>query len=187
MSSTAVGGASWQAPKGKYLLLNNFPFVLHSSGLSWALTALIRFKTHRAQEEMTSNQSLCKLPIQTPDYSMLFKFRGFSNDGVTNWWFLLVMLRPWYVKDFPMKYDVFIWIREKILSTSRSQITPHGNKTFTEPYYRNPIADYLLNCFSRCHCTNTTAPGLHTGVNCFYRVYYVTLQLHRSNTPSLAR
>lgn len=41
---------------------------------STRLSALIRFKTHRAQEEMTSNQSLCKLPIQTPDYLMLFKF-----------------------------------------------------------------------------------------------------------------
>lgn len=37
-------------------------------------SGLIRFKTHCAQEEMTSNQSLCKLPIQTPDYLTLFKF-----------------------------------------------------------------------------------------------------------------
>lgn len=80
------------------------------------------------------------------------------------------MLRPCYVNDFPTKADVFMGIKEKILSTSRSQVTLHGSKTFTKPYYRNPTADYLLNCFSRCRCTDAAAPRLHTGVNCFYRV-----------------
>lgn len=85
------------------------------------------------------------------------------------------MLRMCYVKDFPMKTDVFLWITEKILTTSQSQIMPRGSKTFTKPYCRNPTADYLLDCFSHCHSTNTTGPGLHTGVNCFSRVLCCTL------------
>lgn len=85
------------------------------------------------------------------------------------------MLRPCHVKDFPMKTDVFIWIKEKILSTSRSQITPGGSKAFTKPCYSNPTAESLLNCFPRCRCANTTAPGPHAGVNCFSGVLCHTL------------
>lgn len=59
---------------------------------------------------------------------------------------------------------VFIWIKEKILSTSRSQITPHGNKTFTNPATEIPQQSLLS-------CANTAPPGLHAGVNCCYSVH----------------
>lgn len=64
---------------------------------------------------------------------------------------------------------------------------PHGSKTFTKPYYRNPTADHRPDRFSRCHCTNTAAPGLHPGVNCFYRVLHHTLapQIHRAEFGTL--
>lgn len=78
------------------------------------------------------------------------------------------MLRPNYGKGFPMKTDVFIWIKEKILSSSHPQIKPHGSKTFTKPCYRSPTSSLCAQL------TNTTAPALHTGVNCVYTLSHLS-------------
>lgn len=66
------------------------------------------------------------------------------------------------------------------MSTSRSQITPHGNKTFTNPAETEAPEQSVLSCAS------TAPPGLQQEGTVFTEIP-VTFPLHRASPHTLAR